>query len=428
MPKYNVIENFKAGLDTRKSVLTSVPGSLVTLENAHVNQGGEVEKRQKFVADATPFHADTFGFEAVSTGFVTFCSADPTGWTAPTGVTYQRLRHPAALYGGTDSAMTSVPFSLNFNGKAFVAATFADGNTFLYYNGTLVDQSWEGTVLAGRESLATFGTDLKRAVEREEPDWSVDANANGDGWDYVTSPAGIYMNPVATWKSTLGYLAATENAKDGAGTNGTGAYWAFQISVLAAGSTFTVSAPRQKAGGAPYYTLANAVPAAATAALTATAIAAAINATTSATGYLAYVDSVNTDTFVVFAPVEWGNCTVVVTVDWTGASTVAEGTFTGTLLAQCPDVRGYHHSIYDVYASYGVAYPVISGIHPPFTCAWAEVAGKNPNAIQIFGAASLNPTFMKWFPPGLLMVGTFRLTVTDASMNTATVDVNVYLL
>jgi hypothetical protein len=43
------IVDFKAGLDVRKTPLTAPGGSLRILENAVLNQGGEIEKRQAFV-------------------------------------------------------------------------------------------------------------------------------------------------------------------------------------------------------------------------------------------------------------------------------------------------------------------------------------------------------------------------------------------
>lgn len=53
MPKVFSISDFKMGLDTRKTPLTAPGGSLRILENAVVNQGGEVEKRLAFVPMTT---------------------------------------------------------------------------------------------------------------------------------------------------------------------------------------------------------------------------------------------------------------------------------------------------------------------------------------------------------------------------------------
>lgn len=46
---YLAIDDFKAGLDTRKSVLTAPAGSLTILQNAAVSPGGEIQKRRGFI-------------------------------------------------------------------------------------------------------------------------------------------------------------------------------------------------------------------------------------------------------------------------------------------------------------------------------------------------------------------------------------------
>jgi len=46
---YLVVENFNGGLDTRRHVLVSKPGTLAQLTDAHVTRGGEIEKRKAFV-------------------------------------------------------------------------------------------------------------------------------------------------------------------------------------------------------------------------------------------------------------------------------------------------------------------------------------------------------------------------------------------
>lgn len=101
----------------------------------------------------------------------------PSTATALTaGYTYQQLKHPAltdslymdgpygdaAIGGGpsgvttvdavnydrTKHRITNVTFSNNYNGNSFVSAAFADGKTFLYYNGSVVRQSSDGFVLS----------------------------------------------------------------------------------------------------------------------------------------------------------------------------------------------------------------------------------------------------------------------------------------
>lgn len=61
-----------SGLDTRRSELTSQPGTLETFQNAHINQGGEIEKRKAFPRTQIP--ANTFGFQETTTGIDVFGS------------------------------------------------------------------------------------------------------------------------------------------------------------------------------------------------------------------------------------------------------------------------------------------------------------------------------------------------------------------
>lgn len=150
------LKNFKYGLDSRRFAVEAAPGTLVSLENAHINQGGEIEKRKAFVYTAFP--ADTFGAQATASGIVTFGSiADPGGWTAVSTavgktVYYQRIQHPAVLAGETYSAgshaMTAVVFSEVFGTQVFCVATFADGNSFCYADGSLVDDFTAGMILS----------------------------------------------------------------------------------------------------------------------------------------------------------------------------------------------------------------------------------------------------------------------------------------
>lgn len=68
---YISIEKF-TGLDSRRSELTSNPGALLELTNAHVNQGGEIEKRKKFGYLRRP--GKTFGLVSTDSGLMVFGS------------------------------------------------------------------------------------------------------------------------------------------------------------------------------------------------------------------------------------------------------------------------------------------------------------------------------------------------------------------
>lgn len=102
---YILVEDFKGGLDTRRTNVTSVPGSLVTLTNAHISRGGEIEKRKAFVELATlPVDSNgdpqTVGL-AAGGGQIYCFGSDPitsvsfaTG--TPSNINYIQLRHPEA--------------------------------------------------------------------------------------------------------------------------------------------------------------------------------------------------------------------------------------------------------------------------------------------------------------------------------------------
>lgn len=81
-----VLENFRYGLDTRRSAISSSLGTLTTLENAFVNQGAEIESRKSFVKLGTLAH-NAYDLVATPSGLVSFRSK---GITIAT-LTRQRL-------------------------------------------------------------------------------------------------------------------------------------------------------------------------------------------------------------------------------------------------------------------------------------------------------------------------------------------------
>jgi hypothetical protein len=46
---YQVISDFKGGLDSRKLFLSLPPGTLTKANNVHITSGAEMEKRKAFV-------------------------------------------------------------------------------------------------------------------------------------------------------------------------------------------------------------------------------------------------------------------------------------------------------------------------------------------------------------------------------------------
>jgi hypothetical protein len=96
MPKqtpYLALQNFRFGLDARRSELTSQPGTLMRAVDCHINQGAEIEKRKAFPKTALP--ANTFGLLATSNGLMTFGSESAAAIGAlPSPFIYQQLVDP----------------------------------------------------------------------------------------------------------------------------------------------------------------------------------------------------------------------------------------------------------------------------------------------------------------------------------------------
>jgi hypothetical protein len=98
---YFLVENFKSGLDVRKSILTAPAGTLTRLINAAITPGGEIRKRKAFVKVANL--TGTFGLASIGTKLVAFTKGvqtpnpgikDPTTGASPTDVTLEYHRIP----------------------------------------------------------------------------------------------------------------------------------------------------------------------------------------------------------------------------------------------------------------------------------------------------------------------------------------------
>lgn len=139
---YLLVESFSQGLDTRRSVLTSKPGTLQICKNAHITRGGEIEKRKAF-APRFELPLGTFGLQAAKNNLYVFGSiAAPA---MPSGIAYQRLAHPAA------ANMSELVYSENFNGKVYAIARFDDGSLYHYYDGVRVT-AWDSIASAAGDN------------------------------------------------------------------------------------------------------------------------------------------------------------------------------------------------------------------------------------------------------------------------------------
>lgn len=156
---YIVVEDFRSGLDARRSIVAAPPGSLHQIINAHITRGGDVEKRKAFVG-VYNLPANTFGCQSVGDGLVAFGSiAAPT---MPAGVTYQRLQHPDGL------GMTKLVMSKVSDGKVFAIAQFQDGKNLPFYDGALVDEWVNGVATAAMSSNTGLAAHFAAVINASE--------------------------------------------------------------------------------------------------------------------------------------------------------------------------------------------------------------------------------------------------------------------
>ncbi len=363
------IDNFKFGLDTRRTTLTSPNGTLAEALNLYVNQGGELVKRPGFQRKANfnitedgdqtqgvffgLYVGTDFGYER----FLVFGCALPFGTTPTQGqpvlsavlpsfdanaeATYQQLKHPsltndvAETYSSTYHLMTRLVKATLFNGKALVVAEFNDGNSFMYFDGALVQQSANGLVLAGRSDVADLSIDLDRQLESVQ--WNGIPNVNEslvaqNGSTIVNSPPADYFGIALSQDTTAGLLGHRFISQDAVETNGVRATAKFKVTVA---GTFELLAPLNEDGTSSTSLMGGTVTGG-TVAATVTAIIAAVNDFTSFHGYSASAPLLTTDEVQIAAPLGFDVTTAIdLTVNpsgggATGASTGA-APFTATL-------------------------------------------------------------------------------------------------
>lgn len=155
-----IIEDFRSGLDARRSIISGAPGSLNEIFNAHITRGGDAEKRKAFLP-AYNLPVGTLGaITAAGSIYVFGSAAEPVG--IPAGVLYQRLQHPDAY------DMTRVVMARVSDGKTVVLAKYSNGSTLLFYDGALVREWLTGI------ARSTFTTNSDMAA-----DFAAVINADG---------------------------------------------------------------------------------------------------------------------------------------------------------------------------------------------------------------------------------------------------------
>lgn len=116
---YQLVENFAAGLDTRKSPLTSPAGTLTRLVNATITPGGEIAKRRAFVKLAD-LDSSTFGLCATESTLYAVGGAAPPAPPAigVSGVTLKYLKLPSPYV--STNGIRQYDFDV-FDGKIYMA-------------------------------------------------------------------------------------------------------------------------------------------------------------------------------------------------------------------------------------------------------------------------------------------------------------------
>jgi hypothetical protein len=148
---YFTIEDFKAGLDVRRSRFTSVPGTLQKLVNAHITRGGDIERRKAFVDISPPFDGSALrNLGAVKCmaadvhGLVGIGDVGPSATNLPVGMRYLSLKHPY----NAAANMTDVQSWTLFGGELYVVANYDDGSQIHWYAGSRVYDWGAGEVTA----------------------------------------------------------------------------------------------------------------------------------------------------------------------------------------------------------------------------------------------------------------------------------------
>jgi hypothetical protein len=120
---YQTIDNFAAGLDTRKSPLTSPAGTMTRIVNAAISPGGEIVKRRAFVNVGTV--TGTFGLAATESSIYVFgrniTPSLPTWPTVALGVQLKGLSVP-----NTAADMVQSDYDV-FDGKVYLVCSVPSG-------------------------------------------------------------------------------------------------------------------------------------------------------------------------------------------------------------------------------------------------------------------------------------------------------------
>ncbi len=201
---YIVVENFSAGLDTRRHPLTARPGTLQKLKNAHISRGGEIEKRKAFVpinsTNESIFVRPFFGLQATSDKIYTFTDFwnHQTGSNelpvGPNNLYVRLLKHPSVVLGFGQSVpdLVDVVYSTLYGGKTFIITKWSDGTFIPYLDGEFISDFYVGTTRNWMIGFANPWDIFASSIA-----WQIRGNTYGastTGWEASTSN-GLFPNP-----------------------------------------------------------------------------------------------------------------------------------------------------------------------------------------------------------------------------------------
>ena len=151
------IEDFRRGLDTRRTPLTAPGGSLRILENAVINPGGEIEKRHAFIqTTSSPMTPNPWCMIGqFNTLHVFGC---PTAPVIPLGTT------PVAIVGHNlaDPGETIIRYEdVETYGDKFVVVGLSATRTYIWYDGVVILDVLGGPITGSY--VRTYKTKLYRA-------------------------------------------------------------------------------------------------------------------------------------------------------------------------------------------------------------------------------------------------------------------------
>jgi hypothetical protein len=146
MPAYQ-IQDFKAGLDLRKSYVTAPAGSLITLRNAIVTAGAEIEKRTAFIPFASVGISGTIGLLSRN-GFIYVIEFGAPSIYVPPDVNTLGVITLAPVPAGVSRV---ADWDL-FNGQFYIVLAGNDGKYYHYYN-----QQYITDAMATSSSIRTYG-------------------------------------------------------------------------------------------------------------------------------------------------------------------------------------------------------------------------------------------------------------------------------